>query len=232
MCYPEASPAAWVSEATPGAVNPGCEKGLLSASLESSVQGDNFSSLPQSGSVSSSLTPVDSQAAVSEAAFLFGKPMIHPGLYHYIPPKDIVPHSSGPSSNPDPSICSQTRPIKLGFTETAKCSQCLCQSTRPAVGQGLSVETAWMGVREAEERQDAYEIQGSLCYWGLNIWTESGGQYLFSNCRGTLLTGTSCALLRGPPGSGKTTAVTAACRRLGLHLLKVKASGANPSRFH
>lgn len=95
------------------------------------------------------------------------------------------------------------------------------------VGQGLSVETAWMGVREAEERRDAYEIQGSLCYWGLNIWTESGEQYLFSNCRGTLLTGTSCVLLRGPPGSGKTTAVTAACRRLGLHLLKVKASGAS-----
>lgn len=31
-------------------------------------------------------------------------------------------------------------------------------------------------------------------------------------------------LLRGPPGSGKTTAVTVACRRLGLHLLKVPCS--------
>ncbi|XP_031204622.1 peroxisome biogenesis factor 6 isoform X2 [Mastomys coucha] len=41
---------------------------------------------------------------------------------------------------------------------------------------------------------------------------------------GTLLTGSSCALLRGPPGSGKTTAVTAACSRLGLHLLKVPCS--------
>ncbi|XP_075836929.1 peroxisome biogenesis factor 6 isoform X1 [Microtus pennsylvanicus] len=38
---------------------------------------------------------------------------------------------------------------------------------------------------------------------------------------GTLLTGASCVLLRGPPGSGKTTAVKAACNRLGLHLLKV-----------
>ncbi|ELW66028.1 Peroxisome assembly factor 2 [Tupaia chinensis] len=37
---------------------------------------------------------------------------------------------------------------------------------------------------------------------------------------GALLTGTSSVLLRGPPGSGKTTAVTAACGRLGLHLLK------------
>lgn len=73
--------------------------------------------------------------------------------------------------------------------------------------------------------QDAYEIQGSLCYWGLSIWAENRGQCLFSNCRGTLLTGASCVLLRGPPGSGKTTAVTAACSRLGLHLLKVKASG-------
>uniref|UniRef100_A0A8C5K684 Peroxisomal ATPase PEX6 n=2 Tax=Jaculus jaculus TaxID=51337 RepID=A0A8C5K684_JACJA len=41
---------------------------------------------------------------------------------------------------------------------------------------------------------------------------------------GTLLTGTSCVLLRGPPGSGKTTAVTAACSRLGLHLVKVPCS--------
>ncbi|XP_074204848.1 peroxisome biogenesis factor 6 isoform X1 [Camelus bactrianus] len=41
---------------------------------------------------------------------------------------------------------------------------------------------------------------------------------------GTLLTGTSSVLLQGPPGSGKTTAVTAACSRLGLHLLKVPCS--------
>ncbi|XP_041609914.1 peroxisome biogenesis factor 6 isoform X2 [Vulpes lagopus] len=41
---------------------------------------------------------------------------------------------------------------------------------------------------------------------------------------GALLTGTSSVLLRGPPGSGKTTAVTAACSRLGLHLLKVPCS--------
>ncbi|EHB10854.1 Peroxisome assembly factor 2 [Heterocephalus glaber] len=41
---------------------------------------------------------------------------------------------------------------------------------------------------------------------------------------GALLTGTSCVLLRGPPGSGKTTAVAAACSRLGLHLLKVPCS--------
>ncbi|XP_027953560.1 peroxisome biogenesis factor 6 isoform X2 [Eumetopias jubatus] len=41
---------------------------------------------------------------------------------------------------------------------------------------------------------------------------------------GALLTGTSSVLLRGPPGSGKTTAVTAACSRLGLHLLKVSCS--------
>ncbi|KAF5929732.1 hypothetical protein HPG69_002456 [Diceros bicornis minor] len=39
---------------------------------------------------------------------------------------------------------------------------------------------------------------------------------------GALLTGTSSVLLRGPPGSGKTTAVAAACSRLGLHLLKVR----------
>uniref|UniRef100_A0A8D2CPB3 Peroxisomal biosis factor 6 n=1 Tax=Sciurus vulgaris TaxID=55149 RepID=A0A8D2CPB3_SCIVU len=41
---------------------------------------------------------------------------------------------------------------------------------------------------------------------------------------GSLLTGTGCVLLRGPPGSGKTTAVTAACSRLGLHFLKVPCS--------
>ncbi|KFO36171.1 Peroxisome assembly factor 2 [Fukomys damarensis] len=41
---------------------------------------------------------------------------------------------------------------------------------------------------------------------------------------GALLTGTNCVLLRGPPGSGKTTAVAAACSRLGLHLLKVPCS--------
>ncbi|KAF6365040.1 peroxisomal biogenesis factor 6 [Rhinolophus ferrumequinum] len=41
---------------------------------------------------------------------------------------------------------------------------------------------------------------------------------------GALLTGTSSVLVRGPPGSGKTTAVAAACGRLGLHLLKVPCS--------
>ncbi|XP_012628611.2 peroxisome biogenesis factor 6 [Microcebus murinus] len=41
---------------------------------------------------------------------------------------------------------------------------------------------------------------------------------------GTLLTGTSSVLLRGPPGSGKTTVVAAACGRLGLHLVKVPCS--------
>ncbi|KAJ8779988.1 hypothetical protein J1605_012024 [Eschrichtius robustus] len=42
--------------------------------------------------------------------------------------------------------------------------------------------------------------------------------------RGALLTGTGSVLLRGPPGSGKTTAVAAACNCLGLHLLKVPCS--------
>ncbi|XP_065741242.1 peroxisome biogenesis factor 6 isoform X2 [Phocoena phocoena] len=41
---------------------------------------------------------------------------------------------------------------------------------------------------------------------------------------GALLTGTGSVLLRGPPGSGKTTAVAAACSCLGLHLLKVPCS--------
>ncbi|KAL0622420.1 Peroxisome assembly factor 2 [Plecturocebus cupreus] len=41
---------------------------------------------------------------------------------------------------------------------------------------------------------------------------------------GALLTGTSSVLLRGPPGCGKTTVVAAACRHLGLHLLKVPCS--------
>uniref|UniRef100_A0A2K5R5M5 Peroxisomal ATPase PEX6 n=1 Tax=Cebus imitator TaxID=2715852 RepID=A0A2K5R5M5_CEBIM len=41
---------------------------------------------------------------------------------------------------------------------------------------------------------------------------------------GTLLTGTSSVLLRGPPGCGKTTVVAAACSHLGLHLLKVPCS--------
>ncbi|XP_027694111.1 peroxisome biogenesis factor 6 [Vombatus ursinus] len=41
---------------------------------------------------------------------------------------------------------------------------------------------------------------------------------------GSLLTGTSSVLLRGPPGSGKTTAITAACGRLGLHLFKADCS--------
>uniref|UniRef100_A0A8C0CZG3 Peroxisomal ATPase PEX6 n=1 Tax=Balaenoptera musculus TaxID=9771 RepID=A0A8C0CZG3_BALMU len=41
---------------------------------------------------------------------------------------------------------------------------------------------------------------------------------------GALLTGTGSVLLRGPPGSGKTTAVAAACNCLGLHFLKVPCS--------
>ncbi|XP_039321096.1 peroxisome biogenesis factor 6 isoform X1 [Saimiri boliviensis] len=41
---------------------------------------------------------------------------------------------------------------------------------------------------------------------------------------GTLLTGTSSVLLRGPPGCGKTTVVAAACSHLRLHLLKVPCS--------
>ncbi|XP_057554870.1 peroxisome biogenesis factor 6 isoform X2 [Hippopotamus amphibius kiboko] len=41
---------------------------------------------------------------------------------------------------------------------------------------------------------------------------------------GALLAGTGSVLLRGPRGSGKTTAVSAACGRLGLHLLKVPCS--------
>ncbi|XP_069879819.1 peroxisome biogenesis factor 6 [Dipodomys merriami] len=41
---------------------------------------------------------------------------------------------------------------------------------------------------------------------------------------GALLTGTGRVLLRGSPGSGKATAVAAACSRLGLHLLKVPCS--------
>ncbi|XP_048203704.1 peroxisome biogenesis factor 6 isoform X2 [Perognathus longimembris pacificus] len=41
---------------------------------------------------------------------------------------------------------------------------------------------------------------------------------------GALLAGASCVLLRGSPGSGKATAVAAACSRLGLHLLKVPCS--------
>ncbi|KAM5263296.1 peroxisome biogenesis factor 6 isoform 1-T1 [Ctenodactylus gundi] len=41
---------------------------------------------------------------------------------------------------------------------------------------------------------------------------------------GALLPGTGCVLLRGPPGSGKSTAVAAACSHLGLHLLKVPCS--------
>lgn len=125
--------------------------------------------------------------------------------------------------------------INLGSTEGAVVCGCKVLSvllpehqrwheTRPQ-----TVETAWAGLREAQGETGCL---GDPCYWGLNIWAEHGGQYLFSNCRGTLLTGSSCALLRGPPGSGKTTAVTAACSRLGLHLLKVKASGVSPSHFH
>lgn len=87
-----------------------------------------------------------------------------------------------------------------------------------------SEETPRLGLARHEDKRDAYEIQGSLC-----DWAESGRQYLFSHGRGTLLTGTSCVLLQGPPGSGKTTAVTAACSRLGLHLLKVKSPGATPA---
>ncbi|XP_007458290.1 PREDICTED: peroxisome assembly factor 2 isoform X2 [Lipotes vexillifer] len=41
---------------------------------------------------------------------------------------------------------------------------------------------------------------------------------------GALMTGAGSVLLRGPPGSGKTTAVAAACSCLGLHLLKVPCS--------
>lgn len=124
----------------------------------------------------------------------------------------------------------QTKPIKSGFTKarwsvTAKCPQSFSQGTRGGVRQGLRVRRlhGW-GLAGQEDKRDAYEIQGSLC-----DWAESGRQYLFSHGRGTLLTGTSCVLLQGPPGSGKTTAVTAACSRLGLHLLKVKSSGATPA---
>lgn len=79
-----------------------------------------------------------------------------------------------------------------------------------------------------EREVPAFSIRGSLCCWGFE--QSGGGQCLPSRCRGALLTGTSSVLLRGPPGSGKTTAVTAACSRLGLHLLKVRVPGeSNPS---
>lgn len=129
-----------------------------------------------------------------------------------------------------PPYALQTKPIKSGFTKarwsvTAKCPQSFCQRTRGDVRQGLRVWRlhGWGLVRH-EDKQEAYEVQGSLC-----DWAESGRQYLFCHCRGALLTGTSCVLLQGPPGSGKTTAVTAACSRLGLQMLKVKSSGATPA---
>lgn len=59
----------------------------------------------------------------------------------------------------------------------------------------------------------------------LRFEQNGGDKCLSSDCRGALLTGTSSVLLRGPPGSGKTTAVAAACSRLGLHLLKVRVPG-------
>ncbi|XP_028903299.1 peroxisome biogenesis factor 6 [Ornithorhynchus anatinus] len=56
---------------------------------------------------------------------------------------------------------------------------------------------------------------------------------------GDLLVGPGAVLVKGPPGCGKTTAVTAACGRLGLHLLKVDGSAlcadtsaAQESRLH
>uniref|UniRef100_A0A5F8HG78 Peroxisomal ATPase PEX6 n=1 Tax=Monodelphis domestica TaxID=13616 RepID=A0A5F8HG78_MONDO len=52
------------------------------------------------------------------------------------------------------------------------------------------------------------------------LFRYAGSNLAFSGCRGSLLTGTGSVLLRGPPGSGKTTAITAACGRLGLHLFK------------
>lgn len=72
----------------------------------------------------------------------------------------------------------------------------------------------------------AQEPRAPLLLGTLKFGQNGGDKCLFSGCRGTLLTGTSSVLLRGPPGSGKTTAVAAACGRLGLHLLKVRVPGA------
>ena len=76
--------------------------------------------------------------------------------------------------------------------------------------------------RGASRRVSAFWIWGGLCHWELPSGQDRGSKCLFSGCRGALLTGTGSVLLRGPPGSGKTTAVAAACSRLGLHLLKVR----------
>lgn len=78
----------------------------------------------------------------------------------------------------------------------------------------------------------ALEPRVPLFLGTLKFRQNGGDECLFSGCRGALLTGTGSVLLRGPPGSGKTTAVAAACSRLGLHLLKVRVpAGQNPTCF-
>uniref|UniRef100_F7GL01 Peroxisomal ATPase PEX6 n=1 Tax=Monodelphis domestica TaxID=13616 RepID=F7GL01_MONDO len=74
-------------------------------------------------------------------------------------------------------------------------------------------------VGQAEILERSPEKLFSTSLGGQKIYSE-GSNLAFSGCRGSLLTGTGSVLLRGPPGSGKTTAITAACGRLGLHLFK------------
>lgn len=95
----------------------------------------------------------------------------------------------------------------------------------------LHVETSLKEGMPQGERKCLLSRSRVPMLWGARKFEQNGGDKCpFSGYRGALLTGTSSVLLRGPPGSGKTTAVTAACSRLGLHLLKVRVPGElNPS---
>lgn len=153
--------------------------------------------------------------------------------------KDTGPHTTGLSVATHASLIPpstiQTRQNSQDFLDdkrelvsAAGYAPCPCQSTKvvweiwphrvataPRVGEGLCFKD---GVCFLDPR-------GPVSLGTLTFGQNGGNKRLFSGCRGALLTGTGSVLLRGPPGSGKTTAVAAACSCLGLHLLKVRVPG-------
>lgn len=178
--------------------------------------------------------------AVSETPFALGEPTSHPGLHHPDPERHSPPYHWPTCRHrpcPDSSMV-QTRHNSQGFFENSGDKRYLvlavghapwpCQSTTGGVGSMASRcgDSPGRGcLKEGETGCLHCGSKGPSVLRDPKVGAEWRRQSLFSGCRGALLTGTGSVLLRGPPGSGKTTAVAAACSRLGLHLLKVRVPG-------